>query len=160
MRITLRDYLSEKDPENIYLIVKDTGFFKEEEAVMAKELALSELSKPGEYLFFVAEYGDKSVGYACYGNIPCSLGGYELYWIAVIREFQHHGTGKILLAAVEKAVRELGGRKIFVGTSGTDKYTPTRAFYEKNAYMKCAVLEDYFDLGDDEVIYEKVLSVR
>jgi ribosomal protein S18 acetylase RimI-like enzyme len=157
MRIAIRDYITENDPDNIYRIVKDTGFFNEDELIMAKELALTALSKPDEYLFFVAEDGEKPVGYACYGNIPCSKGSYELYWIAVLRDYQHCGIGKALIKAVETAVQESGGRKIFVSTSGTDKYLPTRTFYENCSYTQAAVLKDYFALGDHEVIYEKVL---
>jgi ribosomal protein S18 acetylase RimI-like enzyme len=157
MRIDIRDRVTEKDPSVIYDIVRDTGFFNDAEALMAKELADATLAKPDEYLFFIAECEEKPVGYACSGNIPCSDGSYEIYWIAVLREFQRLGVGKLLIETVEAAVKRRGGRKIFISTSGTPRYEPTRTFYEKSGYTKAAVLKDYFAPGDDEVVYEKVL---
>jgi GNAT superfamily N-acetyltransferase len=157
MKIDIRNYLTENDPDNIYDIIKDTGFFSEEEALMAKDLATTTLLKPKEYLFFIAESEGRPVGYACYGNVHCSKVSYELYWISVLREFQRHGMGKTLVETVENAVKQLGGRKLFVCTSGTELYGSTRSFYENNGYIKAAVLKDYFNTGDDEVIYEKNL---
>ncbi|MDR2105200.1 MAG: GNAT family N-acetyltransferase [Deferribacteraceae bacterium] len=157
MRIAIRDYITEKDPDIIYQIVKDTGYFSEDELIMARELAISALAKPGEYLFFVAEDNLKAAGYACYGKIPCSIGSFELYWIAVLKGYQHNGIGRALINSVESAVRSCGGKKLFVSTSSTDRYAPTRAFYEDCAYTQAAVLKDYFAPGDHEVIYEKPL---
>jgi GNAT superfamily N-acetyltransferase len=157
MKIDIRNHITENDPNIIYDIVKDTGFFSEEEALMAKEVVLTALLKPEEYFFFIAESEGKPIGYACYGNVHCSKVSYELYWISVLREFQRHGLGKVLIEAVENAVRQLGGRKLFVCTSGTKLYSSTRNFYEAGGYIKAAVLKDYYNTGDDEVIYEKNL---
>ena len=35
------------------------------------------------YEFVIAEDDSSMVGYACFGEIPCTVGSYDLYWIVV-----------------------------------------------------------------------------
>jgi len=56
---------------------------------------------------------------------------------------------------VEKTVRALGGKGIYIETSSLPKYEPTRAFYLKNGYPEKARFEDFYDTGDDKVVYVK-----
>ena len=110
------------------------------------------------YHFVFAEQGYEAAGYACYGDIACTLGSFDLFWIAVDPRFQRHGIGRMLMAAVESRVAAIGGRRIYIDTSGKPQYEPTRAFYERSGFRCEARLADFYAPDDDRVIYAKAVN--
>jgi ribosomal protein S18 acetylase RimI-like enzyme len=44
---------------------------------------------------------------------------------------------------------------IVVETSGSERYIPTRRFYERIGFQQAAVVKDFYSVGDDKVIYVK-----
>ena len=156
-QIVLRTEVTPLDPETITRIVTSTGFFREDEILVAAELAEERLQKGASsgYEFLFAEIKGETVAYSCYGLIPCTLHSYDLYWIATHMEFMNRGIGKYLLQETEKAIFRLGGKGIYVETSSTDKYAPTRAFYDSNQYLLKARFENFYAPGDDKLVYVK-----
>jgi ribosomal protein S18 acetylase RimI-like enzyme len=153
----LRTIPGPQDPARIREIVSSTGFFREDEIRVAVELVEEWLAK-GEasgYEFFFADIDGKPVAYSCYGLIPCTLHSYDLYWIATHQDFKNRGIGRTLLRETEKAIQKAGGITIYVETSSRDQYTPTRAFYDNNGYIVKARYEDFYDRGDDRIVYIK-----
>lgn len=159
-KITLRREVSPDDPETIKRIVTSTGFFREDEILVAAELAEERLEKGAScgYEFFFAEIAGQTVAYSCYGLIPCTLHSYDLYWIATHRDHMNRGIGKFLLKETEKAIYSSGGQGIYVETSSKDQYNPTRAFYENNQYLLQARFTDFYAPGDDKLVYVKTLQ--
>lgn len=155
----LRENIKPEDPENIKKIVSSTGFFNDEEVDIAVELAEERLSKGLEsgYHFLFLEIDDKTVGYSCFGPIPATKFSYDLYWIAVHKDNQNLGLGKILLNESEIAISKLGGNRIYVETSGREQYISTRKFYIACDYKEEAVLEDFYAPGDAKYLYLKVI---
>jgi len=141
-------------------IVESTGFFRADEIDVAEELVQDRLAEGPEsgYHFVLAQRGEFVEGYACYGHIACTLASYDLYWIAVHRCCQGQGLGRVLLAEAERLIRQSGGQRIYVETSGRPQYAPTRAFYEHFGYRAEAVLADFYAPGDDKVVYVKSLT--
>lgn len=159
--IKLRSEVIASDPAAVERIVSSSGFFRPDEVPVAVELVNERLDK-GEasgYEFIIADVGDRTAAYACFGLIPCTLHSYDLYWIATHQDFRGQGIGKTVLHAVEEAVKALGGKSIYIETSCLPKYEPTRSFYLKNNYVEKARFEDFYDDGDDKVIYVKKLEV-
>jgi ribosomal protein S18 acetylase RimI-like enzyme len=97
------------------------------------------------------------LGYACYGPIGCTIGSYDLYWIAVDPTRQGQGIGRMLVEETERRIQNAGGRHIYIETSGRPQYTPTRQFYERCGYELGAVLKDFYDQDDDKWIWKKAL---
>jgi GNAT superfamily N-acetyltransferase len=155
--ITLRFEASPSDPKAVEEIVVSSGFFRPDEVPVAVELVTERLEKGTEsgYEFVFAEVGGRTAAYACFGLIPCTLYSYDLYWIATHNDLRGSGLGKAVLKAVEEAVAALGGKAIYVETSYLPKYEPTRVFYLKNNYLEKARFEDFYDDGDDKVVYVK-----
>ncbi len=134
--------------------------FSEEEVQTVDELWRDYLNRGAQvsgYYFLVDRDQDHVLGFACYGPRALTEGTYDLYWIAVDKKRHGKGVGKALLLAVEKEVRQMGGRLIVVETSGLDKYIPTRGFYQSAGYALEATLHDFYRDGDDLVIYTKHL---
>ena len=159
-QIILRKEVSPDDPETITMIVTSTGFFREDEILVAAELAEERLERGAAsgYEFLFAEIAGKTVAYSCYGLIPCTLHSYDLYWIATHRDFMNQGIGKYLLQETEKAIFTLGGNGIYVETSSKEQYAPTRGFYEKNQYLLKARFENFYAPDDDKLVFVKTLQ--
>ena len=158
--LTFRTILRFMDIESVTDIVRSTGFFREDEILIARELIEEAFYKGKEsgYEFIFAEMDGKVVAYSCYGLIPCTLKSYDLYWIATHSEFQGMGIGRKVLEETEKAVKEHGGKTIYVETSSKEQYISTRVFYEKNDYNLKARFENFYDIGDDKCVYCKVVG--
>ncbi len=158
--IRLRDRVLPADPEAIRALVAATGFFSDEEVGIAAELARERLERgpASGYELILAEAGDRLLGYACYGRIPCTEASWDLYWIAVHPDAQGGGLGRRLLAAAEERVAAAGGAAVYAETSGRPQYGPTRAFYRRCGYDTAAVLTDFYAPADDKHIFVKRLS--
>jgi ribosomal protein S18 acetylase RimI-like enzyme len=153
--ITLRDVITADDRDAVRSLVARTGFFRPDEIEIAVELVDERLARgpASGYEFLFADIAGKLIGYACYGPIACTIGSYDLYWIAVDPGMQRNGVGRRLMAGVRSKVVAAGGRRIYVDTSGQPKYAPTRAFYERNGFEQASTLVDFYAPGDDRVIY-------
>jgi ribosomal protein S18 acetylase RimI-like enzyme len=81
-----------------------------------------------------------------------------LYMIAVQPDCQGRGHGTALMRYVENALQTSGQRVLLVETSGLPSYDRTRAFYAKCGYEKEACIRDFYAVGDNKVVFRKVLN--
>lgn len=148
------------DKPPVMSLLRQTRFFTEEEVHVAEELIDIYLNddRQTDYRLVVIEHEQTVVGYLCYGPAPLTRGTFDLYWIAVSPDFQGHGLGKQLLSWLENKVQEEHGRLVMIETSSQEKYHATRAFYLKTRYQECARIADYYQPGDDRMIYVKYLG--
>ena len=160
IRPVLRHTVRATDPDAVRRIVASTNFFRPDEIVIAGELVDERLIK-GEssgYYFVFAELDNSVVGYACYGPIPCTLGSYDLYWIAVSKDIQAKGVGSALMRYVEHDVLKRNGRLLLIETTSMPHSELTRKFYRKQGYAIAGTIKDFYADGDDKVIYRKRLQ--
>lgn len=156
--IKFRYEIKESDIETVLDILKSTGYFYDYEIEVAGELVEERLKsglKSGYYFVFAEDESGSALGYSCYGPIPCTSSSYDLYWIAVHKNFQRYGIGKIILSKTEELIKSLEGTQIYIETSNSEKYHSTRNFYLKCGYVQEAVLKNFYGIGDDKVIYSK-----
>lgn len=155
-----RDTVIPGDRQEVRLIALSSGFFRPDEVDVAVELVDEVLAK-GEasgYHFIFALIEGRPAGFVCFGSIPCTIGSYDLYWIAVEEKYRARGIGKKLLVRAEQQIAQQQGRQIFIETSSTEKYLATRNFYLAAGYRQAARLPDFYLPGDDKIIYFKRLS--
>jgi GNAT superfamily N-acetyltransferase len=150
------------DVDAVRALVAAAGMFREAEVAIAAELVGEALARGAEasgYRFVLADDPDGGLaGYACHGPIAGTLHSFDLYWIVVAPARQGRGLGRRLMAAAEAEARSLGGRRVYVDTSSTPAYAPTRAFYAACGYVPAAELPDFYAPGDGKVILCKVLA--
>ncbi len=142
-------------------IVSAVGNFNAAEIDCALELVDICLREPEQkdYRIVVADTGtDGVVGYACWGPTPMTRGTYDLYWIAADPAWQGRGVGRALIAHVEERVRAEQGRMLVVETSSRESYAPTVRFYRRRGYREAARIRDFYDLGDDKLVFVKRLD--
>lgn len=149
------------DVQLIREIVTSTNFFHDYEIDVAVELVQERLAKGQEsgYNFLFVETSGRTVAYSCFGLIPCTESGFDLYWIVVHNNFRNLGIGKKLLGLTEQAIIDIGGTAIYAETSSRPLYAPTRKFYLLNNYVEAARLHDFYKQDDDKLIYVKKLGV-
>jgi ribosomal protein S18 acetylase RimI-like enzyme len=112
-----------------------------------------------DYRIVVAECRDGRIGgYACWGPIPLTVGGYDLYWIATHPSLHGQGSGRALMDYVEDCVREDGGRLLVLETSSKESYRNTVRFYRRLNYEEELRIHDFYDVGDDKLVLVKRFS--
>jgi ribosomal protein S18 acetylase RimI-like enzyme len=141
-------------------IVEATGLFRADEVEIALEVFQSAVAAPGLDYTSVGAFDEEGnlLGFACYGPTPCTVGTWDLYWIAVDPGTHGQGIGRKLAELVEQRIAGEGGRLIVAETSSRHDYDPTRAFYEALDYKASARVADFYAPGDDLVVYTKRLG--
>ena len=135
-------------------LLKSTVEFTPDEVDVALELIDLGLGGSSDYRFCVHVDGaGEPDGYICFGNTPMTSGTYDLYWIAVDASKKGSGIGRKLVAEAEGLMKAEGGRLVRVETSGNDAYDSTRIFYDRLGYEIVARIRDFYDRGNDLVIY-------
>ncbi len=157
--LALRESPTHADRDAVRRMVSESEFFTDAEVDVAVELVDERLAKgpASSYDFVFVEADGPVVGYACYGEIPCTVGSYDLYWVAVDKSHQRRGIGRLLIELVEVRLRERRARKVYIETSSKPLYDPTRAFYARCNYREVATFPDFYAPGDGKVVYEKSL---
>ncbi|HEY9016253.1 MAG TPA: GNAT family N-acetyltransferase [Gemmatimonadales bacterium] len=151
--------LNSADRGRVEEITRAVARFREDEIAVALEVFDEAVGGRPEntYSLLGAELDGGLGGWICWGPTPCTLGTYDLYWMAVDPALQGNGLGTGLLVEME---RRLAGsaRLIVVETAGREDYTATRAFYQARGYQAVSVIPDFYAPGDDQVVFVKSMK--
>lgn len=152
-------YAAACDRKAVHEFIKATNFFRPDEVDVAMEVFDDALKNgpDGHYQSYVIDENNTPVGWVCFGPTPCTIGTYDLYWIAVDPACQSKGYGRILMTFAEQQIKKRGGRLVIVETSGRPGYIATRKFYLKIGYLESSRVWDFYAPADDKVIYIKRL---
>jgi ribosomal protein S18 acetylase RimI-like enzyme len=85
-------------------------------------------------------------------------GTWNLLLIAVHPQQQGQGVGRTLLVHIEHSLAAAAQRVLLVETSGLPEFEPTRRFYLGNGYEQEACIRDYYDAGEDKIVFRKLLN--
>ena len=148
------------DRSTVFELLGGTGVFQAHELEVALELIDIALTKPDQqdYHPYVSLEAGRIVAYACFGQDPMTRCTYDLYWIATRADCMRRGYGQKLFAFVEDEIRKRGGRQLVIETSSQEKYRGTQIFYARNGCEFIARMADFYDEGDDKLIYSKRLQ--
>jgi GNAT superfamily N-acetyltransferase len=161
--------LSVADRDRIEEITRAVGLFREDEIPVALEVfddavrAGAEASPYGvglsadPYSAMGAEIDGRIAGWICWGPTPCTLGTYDLYWMAVDPALQGTGLGTALITEMERRLEGVA-RLIVVETAGRPDYAATRRFYQARGYHPAATIPGFYAPGDDQVVFVKDVS--
>lgn len=148
------------DRDPVRALIVGTGAFKAHEVDVAMELVDIALAKPGQedyHPYVLVEEDGTVVAYACFGKNPMTKFTFDLYWLATRADRMGKGYGRKIVAFVEDEVRRLGGRLLVIETSSKESYGGTREFYLKIGCTLAAQIPDYYDVGDDKLIYLRTI---
>ncbi|MGA9365743.1 MAG: GNAT family N-acetyltransferase [Bacteroidota bacterium] len=147
-----------QDLDAVRDILVKSAVFSTEEIMVALEVIEAYLGdqKQQDYdLYTAVDDQERIVGYVCIGPTPISYGTFDLYWIVVHPGSHGKGIGRDLLIFAENLVKSRGGRLMVAETSSLPRYEKARRFYEANQYSVLARIKEYYNVGDDLVIYGK-----
>jgi GNAT superfamily N-acetyltransferase len=105
----------------------------------------------------VDAHGGELYGVAYYKPRPAADGVWELTMLAVRSARQGAGRGAALLGWTEDEVRRAGGRMLLIETSAGPAQTRARRLYARAGYVEGARIADYWEPGDDLVLFIKRL---
>ena len=148
--------LSVADRDRIEEITRAVGLFREDEIPVALEVFDEAIANgpDGPYHVLGAESDGRLAGWICWGPTPCTLGTYDLYWMAVDPGLQGSGLGTALITEMERRLDGVA-RLIVVETAGRADYAATRRFYEARGYHPTATIPGFYGPGDDQVVFVK-----
>jgi ribosomal protein S18 acetylase RimI-like enzyme len=149
--------LAAADRRRIEEITRAVSVFRDDEVPVALEVFDGAVAGSPDYVALGATVDERLVGWICWGPTPCTLGTYDLYWMAVDPAAQAAGIGTALLREMEGRLAG-SARLIVVETAGRPDYRPTRAFYVARGYRKASIIPDFYAPGDDQVVYVKALG--
>jgi ribosomal protein S18 acetylase RimI-like enzyme len=96
-----------------------------------------------------------AVGYC----VPEKLtnGTYNLLAIGVSQNAQRSGVGTEMMTYIEQQLKQKGGRILIVETSSDDAQIGARKFYNKIGYTQMAIIKDFWNEGEDKIVFWKKL---
>lgn len=135
-------------------ILDATGLFPAE---MLADMAEPYLSGAAPHHWLVAEAKGLIAGFAYCEPERMTDGTFNLLAMAVAPALQSQGLGRAIVAALEKRLRGEGGRVLIVETSSLDDYRRTRAFYDREGFTREARIRDFYQAGEDKILFWKAL---
>lgn len=158
-KCTIRSpYAHVEEDEQMKEVFKSTGFFYDWELKVVNEMIDDAASDGGGLYWRVAVVDNKIVGVAIFTKDTMSLLAWDIYWIAVHKDYQGMHIGKKLLQNIEKFIAKKKKAQVYIETCSRPLYEPTRQFYLKNGYILEATLKDYYAEGDSKCIFSKSLE--
>jgi ribosomal protein S18 acetylase RimI-like enzyme len=154
-------HLSAADRGRIEEITRAVGLFRGDEILIALEVFDDAVREGGSlsYTAIGADLDGRLVGWICWGPTPCTLGTFDLYWMAVDPALQGSGIGSALLLEMERRLSGLA-RLIVIETAGRADYASTRAFYQARGYRVVSTIPDFYAPGDDQVVFVKAVEEK
>jgi ribosomal protein S18 acetylase RimI-like enzyme len=107
--------------------------------------------------FWLTIDDDGPIAVAYYMPERMTQGTWNLLLIAILPDHQGQGQGAALVAHIEQALQARGERVLLVETSGLPSFDRMRAFYRKCGYDEEARIRDFYQAGEDKIIFRKAL---
>ena len=167
-------HLSQILLSKLYTMTATIRKIKREDLASLKEVIDTSDLFPSEYLdemiqpFFsnvdssdiwlTQEHKGKPISIAYCAPERMTEGTFNLYLIAVHKNYQSRGLGAELIKYLEERLAAEGVRVLIVETSGLDDFERTRNFYDQQGYHREAVIRDFYQEGENKVVFWKRLQ--
>jgi GNAT superfamily N-acetyltransferase len=155
---TIREARAE-DRASIVGVAEASGLFPPGEILEIQATLDSFLSGAAEGdRWLIDDAGRGAEGIAYYAPERMTSGTWNLYLLAVRPGRRGHGRGTALVRHVEQDLQTRGARVLLIETSGVPEFAGQRAFYTCLGYHQEARIRDFYDAGDDKIVYWKALA--
>ncbi|MDF1688383.1 MAG: GNAT family N-acetyltransferase [Cycloclasticus sp.] len=140
--------------EELKKVLSASGQFDAESIVYVLETLDNHLENPENEIWFTA-LENEPVGFAYCAPEAVTLGTWNLLMLWTKEGYEGKGFGKSLVSAVECELKNRNARLLIVETSQLPEFETARAFYEKYGFTFEAEVKNFFDDGDNKLIYTK-----
>jgi len=149
--------IADRDP--IIDVARASGLFSTEELADVAATLDAFLSGTADHdRWLIEDMGVGAAAVAYYAPERMTEGTWNLYLLAVHPDHQSRGRGAALVRHVERHLRHDGARVLLIETSGVAEFAGQRAFYAGLGYHEEARIRDFYQTGDDKVVFGKRLS--
>jgi ribosomal protein S18 acetylase RimI-like enzyme len=147
------------DKSAVLHVAESCGLFQVEELGELEGMIDAFLAGELEGHQWLALHEDDQIKAAAYYAPETFADGvWNLYFIGVLADQQGKGRGSAILKHVEQELTNEGQRILIIETSGLDGFELTRKFYDQHGYTVEARIRDYYQEGEDKVVFWKKLS--
>ncbi|CAM9648100.1 unnamed protein product [Ectocarpus fasciculatus] len=116
------------------------------------------LNKDAEEVWLARLGGDGTPAGLVYAKPEMMTEGtWNALLLAVRPDVQRSGFGRELMASLESMLKGRGHRLLVVETAGSEDYAGARSFYESVGFEEEGRIRDFYQPGEDKVIYRKQL---
>lgn len=143
-----------EDLPELKAVIDATGLFPGE---MLDDMAAPFLEGAATDEAWLAYVDGVSLAVAYHAPERMTSGTRNLLLIAVRPDRQSEGIGRALMARVEADLASAGDRILLVETSGLPEFEATRAFYAGLGYDEEARIRDFYQDGEDKIVFRKAL---
>ncbi len=126
-------------------------------SVLLDDMFLADDEDPGQPDFWLSYENGSPIAVVYCAPEVMTVGTWNIQLIAVHPDHQGIGIGAQLMSFVEAKLASEGARVLLVETSGTDDFDRTRAFYAQLGYNEEARIREFYDAGDDKIVFRKAL---
>lgn len=148
--------IEKKDIPHLKNIIDSTGLFPSE---LLDDMIADYFNNPNSSdIWLTLEVDGAPVVIAYCAPERLTSGTYNLYLIAVLKDHQGKGLGASMMQYIEQMLKEQGHRVLLVETSSLPEFELTRRFYDKSNYRREAVIREFYQKGEDKIIFWKKLQ--
>lgn len=143
------------DLDSLKIVLDSCGLFPSEYLDVMISDYFHNLDTNEIWFTYVENNSPISIGYC----IPEKLtsGTYNLLAIGVSENHQRKGVAVEMMNFIEQKLKTIGARVLIVETSSDDGQIGARNLYQKLGYNQEAVIRDFWNEGEDKIVYWKKL---
>ncbi|HYO65245.1 MAG TPA: GNAT family N-acetyltransferase [Archangium sp.] len=146
--------VTREDMPTLKAVIDATGLFPSE---MLDGMVAGFFSGEAVNDFWLTVEDGEPVAVAYYVPERMTQGTWNLLLIAVHPERQGTGIGAALMEHVERHLAARGERVLLVETSSLPSFERTREFYRRIGYEQEARIRDFYQAGEDKIVFRKAL---
>ncbi len=156
IKTTIRD-VTHEDKTALINLCQITGLFQPHELEELSNMLSAYFEDKIGHKWLTDEEDGELRGVPYYAEETFASGVSNLLLIAVHPDYQRKGRGTKLLRHVEAELKSMDKRILIIETSGLDSFEATRAFYRQNGYDEEARIREYYNPGEDKIVFRKAL---
>jgi ribosomal protein S18 acetylase RimI-like enzyme len=125
---------------------------------MLNEMTKSYFEGKSDEVWFVKVKDNLPIAVVFAGPEKMTEGCFNAFLLAVAPNCQREGHGRDLMIYLADHLQSSSvARILLVETSGNDEYAGTRHFYTAIGYKQVAMIPEFYQKGEDKIIYLKTL---
>jgi ribosomal protein S18 acetylase RimI-like enzyme len=157
MSIEIRS-VQKSDLQDLKLVIETSGLFPPD--LLDEMLEDFFTNEKSEHIWLTSVANGNPIAVSFCAPERLTEGTYNLYLIAVHKNWQRRKIGGQLVNHIEQLLLSRGNRILLVETSGLPEFDLTRRFYDKCGYTREAIIRDFYRKGEDKVVFWKALAAK